>query len=104
MSQINAAYTARDLSALEVLTEHAAEQPLLALTLRDLRETLIAVIQQGDLLKREHDEMLYGAMMKLKIEDKLARIKGRDLLREMRAELEREYDLLLRELDDLRAS
>ncbi len=106
MSQINAAYTARDLSALEVLTEHAAEsadQPLLALTLRGLRETLITLIQQGDLLKREHDEMLYGAMMKLKIEDKLARLKGRDLLREMRAEMETEYDGLLKELDQLRA-
>ncbi len=107
MSQINAAYTARDLSALEVLTEHAAEsadQPLLALTLRGLRESLIALIQQGDLLKREHDEMLYGAMMKLKIEDKLVRLKGRDLLREIRAEMESEYDALLKELDQLRAS
>jgi hypothetical protein len=41
-------------------------------------------------------------MMKLNLEDKLARMKGRDLLKEISSQLAREYDESLTRLDELR--
>ncbi|MDX2160867.1 MAG: hypothetical protein SF162_06035 [bacterium] len=106
MSHINAAYTARDFDALNAIADHPADaldSPLDVLTLRALRQQAETLSASVVLLKQERDEMLYGAMMKLKIDDKLAALKGRDLLRERRAEMERDYDHLLAELDALRA-
>ncbi|MFN8531306.1 MAG: hypothetical protein U0670_22105 [Anaerolineae bacterium] len=105
MREINAAYTAGDMDALQAIAEHPADaldQPMLALTLRSVRQQLTNLIAQVDVYKRERDELFYGAMMKLKLDDKLAKMKGRDLLMEMRVEMEREYDQLLQQLDQLR--
>jgi len=104
MSQINAAYAAGDADALQALAEGDGDPsaPLALLTLRGLRSQAAEIDTQIERLTRTRDEMLYGALMKLKLDDKLARIKGRDLLQEMRDEMGREYDRLLIQLDALR--
>jgi len=104
MSQINAAYTAGDLDALQALADDSSDPnaPLSALTLRSLRKQLDELDAQIGRLTSERDELLYGATMKLKLDDKLARLKGRDLLAEMRAQMQHEYDVLLAQLDEMR--
>ncbi len=104
MSQINAAYTAGDLDALQALADDSSDPNglLPALTLRSLRKQLDELDAQIGRLTSERDELLYGATMKLKLDDKLARLKGRDLLAEMRAQMQHEYDVLLAQLDRVR--
>jgi len=111
MRRINEAYRSRDLDALNAVDDAlqnggaiSAETPLAALTLRALQKQRDEMDNKLILLRQQREELLHGAMMKLKLDDKLAKLKGRDLLAEMRNKMQAEYDSLLAKLDRLRNS
>ena len=106
MSHINEAYAAQDADTLEALarqTELANDVPLVSLTVRHLQKTLDGLIDEIENLKRERDTLFYGEMMRLKLDEKLARMRGRDLLREIVQEMNAEYFQLLAKLDELKS-
>jgi len=53
-------------------------------------------------LRLERTGLLYGDMLRLALEEKLARRQGRNLLHEMAAQLEREYHEAMTRLEQLR--
>lgn len=106
MVMINEAYEGRDLEALQLLVEqpgHASpDVPVAALRLRKLRQTSDALQQRIEHLRAEQSRLIHSDWMRLKAEEKLARGKGRDLLRDMADELEREYATAMMLLQRLR--
>jgi hypothetical protein len=107
MVEINEAYTQRDTHALQVLLDQPAAstvEPLAALQLRQLQQVHDQLASRLVRLKQERDDFLNGEMMWLKIQASLAARQGRDLLREMAVQMEREYSTLLDRLDQLRRS
>jgi hypothetical protein len=106
MTMINEAYTARDTGILQTLMdqdEHvSADVPLSVLRLRDLKQAAAALERRITGLESERSSLLHSEMMTLKVEYKLARLKGRDLLREMAAQLEQDYWTQVAHLDQLR--
>jgi phage shock protein A len=106
MARINDAYASQDAATLQFLTdqpEHvSANTPLAILQLRDLRRVSDELAERIEDLQAERDAIYYGEMMKLNLEDKLARMKGHDLLKEISGQLAREYDESLTRLDALR--
>lgn len=108
MARINAAYTARDLGALQALARQPEgahpEQPLAALRLQELEQIARQLKRRIADLKLEKAGLLYGDMLRLSLEEKLVRRQGRNLLAEMAARLEREYDEAMARLEQLRRS
>lgn len=106
MAMINEAYAARDTATLQTLMdqdEHvSADVPLSVLRLRDLKQSAAALERRIAALESERSALLHSEMMTLKVEYKLARLKGRDLLREMAAQLEQDYWAQVAHLDQLR--
>ncbi len=106
MILINEAYSARDLDALSVLDDQpntmAVDASLEILQLRALRDTARKLETRLMSLRGERDRLLHHDLMKFKVDEKLASRGGRDLLREIAAQVEAEYTLLLRQLDNLR--
>ncbi|MFP4323332.1 MAG: hypothetical protein ACLFTK_12835 [Anaerolineales bacterium] len=106
MAHINAAYAARDLDTLQVLASQAhipdPDEPLDVLLLRELHNRHLAIREQIQHLKQQHFALMHCDLMRLKTETSLNRQKGRDLLREIAAQLETDYRGALRELYDLR--
>ncbi|WP_119072324.1 hypothetical protein [Aggregatilinea lenta] len=107
MAEINAAYAARDLNALHLLSEQPSgatpDVPLAALALRQLKQIVLQLEARLMTLRRQRSELLNGDLMWLSIQAKLARREGRDLLREMAVQLERDYAACLDRVDELRA-
>lgn len=111
MVMINDAYTQRDWEALRALEEAtaanpqtAAQVPLAALHLRQLRRQCGELATQVADLEYQRSTLLHNNLMDLKIEEKLAKLHGRDLLREMAGRLENEYRYYMTRLDQLRVN
>ncbi|MBI5671047.1 MAG: J domain-containing protein [Chloroflexi bacterium] len=106
MVLINEAYEGRDLEALQLLAEQpgtaSPDLPVAALRLRRLQQTSAALQQRIDDLRAEQSRLIHSDWMRLKTEAALARRKGRDLLRDLADELEREYATAMMLLQRLR--
>jgi hypothetical protein len=106
MAMINEAYAAHDTATLQTLMnqdEHvSADVPLAVLHLRDLKQSAAALERRIAALESERSALLHSEMMQLKVEYKLARLKGRELLREMATQLEQDYWEQVAHLDQLR--
>lgn len=107
MMLINEAYEGRDLDALQLLAEQPTgvnpDLPVAALRLRKLRQTSDELAHRLSNLKAERERLLHSDLLRLKAEAALARHKGRDLLRDMADELEREYAQAMMILQKLRS-
>lgn len=108
MAEINEAYTRRDFDALQALAQQpdgvVIEEPLDLLQLRRLRQISDQLFARLLHLKHERSDLLNSDLMWLKVQASLAAGRGRDLLREMATQLERDYAACLDRLDDLRRS
>lgn len=106
MMLINEAYAGRDLDTLQLLAEQPEgvnpDEPAAALRLRRLRLTHDDLARRIENMQAERARLVHSDLMRLKTEDKLARQRGRDLLREMAAELEAEYQQAMIVLQKLR--
>lgn len=110
MHHINEAYAAHDLETLDAISDAIGEHgdelppdaPLESLTLRHLQRLLDSLRDEVTTLKHERDMLFYGEMMRLKLDEKLARMRGRDLLRELAQQLNEEFFQLQERLDALR--
>ncbi len=109
MVMINEAYAQRDLNALETVMQASGmrgrldpEMPLALLQARQLRQTLRELDQRVSELERERHDLLHCDLMSLKIETKLAQMKGRSRLQEIAAEMEKQYWEYVARLDALR--
>ncbi len=105
MARINDAYARRDLTALQTLASHpdaAPGQPLAALRLGELRQIKSQLERRIQTLRLERADIQLSDMMRLALEDKLTRNRGRDLLREIARQLERDYDAAMIRLEQLR--
>ncbi|PJF23462.1 MAG: hypothetical protein CUN56_00805 [Phototrophicales bacterium] len=110
MAMINEAYAQQDFDALQALAETTQDisqsddiqLPLNVLKMRKLQQYSADLAVRIMDLKAQHTELMHSPMMTLKIQWKLARIKGRDLLQEMFHDFQTEYETLLKKLDTLR--
>lgn len=106
MAMINEAYAERDIVTLQTLMDQAdgvsADVPLAVLHLRDLKQSLESLERRIDALAAERTSLLRSDVMSLKVEHKMAALKGRDLLREMAEQLDQEYWTQVARLDQLR--
>ena len=106
MAMINEAYAERDVNTLQTLMDQAegvsADVPLAVLHLRDLKQSLEALERRIDALAAERTSLLRSDVMSLKVEQKMAALKGRDLLGEMAEQLDQEYWTQVARLDQLR--
>ncbi len=106
MARINEAYAARDLEALEALASQPEnvnpEEPLAALRLKELRQ--ISRQLQGRIaeLRFARTDLLASDRLKLAMNDKINRRRGHDMLAEMAAQMEREYQAAMIRLEQLR--
>ena len=113
MAMINEAYAQADIDALIALDNTSPQEedklenndvPLVLLTLRQLQQTSADLAIQIQDLKAERHDLMYGALMDLKLTDLMARAEGRDILQEIATDLEKEYWALMKHLDVLRDS
>ncbi len=114
MAMINEAYANGDLETLiqlqhtgmliagEVTMQAQKAVTFSVLRLRELEQKRAHLVERIADQKTYRDSLAYGETMALKIEDSLARAKGRDLLREMAERMEKEYGTLMQRLDELR--
>ncbi len=106
MAEINDAYMRRDVEALRALAgqtvDAAPVEPLAAIQARQLRQISAQLAERIDRLKADRLELINSDLMALKLEQTLARRRGRDVLRDMAERLEREYQACLDRLDELR--
>lgn len=105
MNHINDAYQSQDLETLELIAaqkDAKDDSPLAALTLRQLRKTRDSLLDEIEELKRERDSLNNSRMMRLKTDERVAKMQGRDLLRDLAQEIDAEYFRLMHKLDDLR--
>jgi hypothetical protein len=105
MNHINEAYQAQDLETLELVAaqkDAKDDSPLAALTLRQLRKTRDSLLDEIEGLKRERDTLNNSRMMRLKADEKMAKMQGRDMLRDLAQDIDAEYFRLMQKLDDLR--
>lgn len=110
MAMINEAYAEQDIEALQALDESTEDMPqtdniqmpLNVLKMRKLQQRSADLAVRIMDLRADHTELMHSPMMNLKIQWKLARMKGRDLLQEMVTDFQREHGALLKKLDTLR--
>jgi len=106
MALINDAYAQQDFGALEALAEQpedaSQEMPLAILNLRRLQQRQIELDELLLDLKRRRERIINSEMMKLHIEEKTLKLRRRDLLKEMAAELEQDYYVQMQRLQELR--
>lgn len=112
MTLINEAYANRDREALLALDNESHddplsdksrhEVPLSMLKLRKLQQKSVDLANRVQDLRIEHQDLFYSDLMELKIQYKLAKAGGRDLLKEIADELEQEYWELMKRFDNLR--
>ena len=107
---INEAYSKQDVATLVKIDRDdepsdADASPPLTLEerkLRELRNLRRELELQLEDLKIEHTDLMLDPLLDLKIEEKLARAQGRNLLKEVADELANEYRTLNKQLDNLR--
>ncbi len=108
MAEINEAYSRRDSAALQALAAQPeaarTDQPWAALQVRQLEQIRAQLDRRLYHLRVQRNELIHGEMMDLKLQASFAAREGRDLLAEMAARLQREYDTCLDRLDQLRGS
>jgi hypothetical protein len=114
MARINAAYSAKDAETLRALEDQPVSQVLGAIPQRTIDPGKTSYQELLDLSHKlddeiawtrdEHKNLMSGPLMTLKIECSLARGKGRDLLREMAARVQKELAAARATLDALRRS
>lgn len=106
MAEINAAYSQRDLGALQALMRQpeaaSIEEPLAVIQLRQLRQIHAQLARGLDLLRQERSAIFNSDLMWLKVQETLLAKKKRNLLREMAEQLERDYAVCLDRIDQLR--
>ncbi len=106
MAKINEAYAKRNLAGLQTLAAHPdsvpPDQPLAALQLQELRQINEQLARRISALKLEKADLQHSDMMRLALEEKLARSRGHDLLAEIAMRLEREYNAAMARLEQLR--
>lgn len=108
MSIINAAYAAQDVATLlkvdrddDTPTPQAPPLSPEQRRLRDLRQKHRELELRLEDLKMEHTDLMLDPLLELKIEEKLARARGRNLLKELADELSQEYRMLSKQLKDM---
>ena len=109
MAQVNEAYAERDMDALLALDDKQADTneddtSLLVLKLRRLQTQSAELSEQIEDLKIERFDLTHSPLMDLKIQEKFDKRKGKNLLEEMAAKLEAEYQQLSVRLEQLRRS
>ena len=106
MARINQAYSERNLEALQTLAGQrevvSVDQPLEALQLQELRQINSQLTERISALRIEYSNLLHSEMVRLAMEDRYASSRGRDLLAEIAADLEREYNACMIRLEQLR--
>ncbi|HEX2622086.1 MAG TPA: J domain-containing protein [Phototrophicaceae bacterium] len=116
MALINEAYAAGDLEALKLLQKGIpedkltqvdarkiqADQSLAMLQLHQLRQADVSLSIQLEMLKSRRSELLNSEWMNLKVEEKLRKLRGRDLFKEMIAGFDREFDEIRVKIDRLK--
>lgn len=111
MSLINTAYQEQDLDSLEVLDEATPQQqteaidsqtPLAVMLLRKLQQQFHDFAVRIRDLKVRRQNLRYGPLMELRLEDALARSRGEDLLAAIADDMQKEYWRYVKELDELR--
>jgi hypothetical protein len=115
MALINEAYEAGDLQALRILEKGVPEdsqvdvrqlqtdQSLAILELHQLRQAGITLARQVAALKGRRSELLNSAWMSMKVEEKLLRLRGRDMFKELIASFDREFEEIRAKIDRLKA-
>lgn len=112
MGMINEAYQVQDMDALRALEKavpdiqdgQASPLPLDVMRLRQLQKTYYDLAEQIRDLESHRNQLIHNHMMDLKIQTKVAQVKGRDLLREIAADMEREYWDIMQRMDQIRSS
>lgn len=106
MAQLNQAYKNGDVGTLQAIARQpdhvSAEQPLATLHLRELRQIHDQLLERIGALQRERSALMRSDLLQLSIEEKLARMRNRDLLREMSVQMEKEYIEIMLQIDELR--
>jgi 2,3-bisphosphoglycerate-dependent phosphoglycerate mutase len=105
MTVINQAYEAHDLDTLQMLLDSAGDDPdapFAILRLQELHQLTDILAARISGLKAERTRLITHDLMILRVDEKLARFQGRDLLREVADKLEREYDGLMARWDRMR--
>lgn len=113
MSLINTAYVENDIEALRALSQASRKEtpdqnnrnsdvPLAVLELRRLQQESYNLEEQLRQLQSERDDMKYGPLMDLKIQESIARSRGENFLEQLAAEIEAEYWEEMKKLDSLR--
>jgi hypothetical protein len=111
MARINAAYNAKDTKTLRALEDQPVSEVLGAIphdsgkaTYEELLDLSYKLNDEIDWTRDELKSLLSGPLRTLKIECSIARGKGRDLLREMAAQVQEELTAARATLDTLRRS
>lgn len=106
MALINQVYAEQDLSALRMLADLGdranPDEPVAVLRLRALRGQRDQLQARLDDLNAARANLLHHALMQLKVEETLARQRGRNFLRELADQYEREYAQVMTILSRLR--
>lgn len=114
MAMINHFYHESDYDSLKALDDTApnvakkdapfidSNIPLTTMILRRLTNQYADLVIRLRDLKEERDDLRYGSMMGLKLEDSLARARGEDLLTDLAQEYQQEYWDLMHEMQQLR--
>ena len=106
MARINEAYAERDLDLLQTLASSPEDappnEPLDALRLEELRRIDAQLDSRLAELAFERTNLLHNDQARLVMEEKIARRQGRDLLAQMAADLERDYQAAMTQLEQLR--
>lgn len=106
MALINQAYAEQDLDSLRMLADLGdqanPDEPVAVLRLRALRGQRDALQARVNELNTTRTGLLHNALMQLKVEETLARQRGRNFLRELADQYEREYAQVMAILTRLR--
>jgi hypothetical protein len=106
MAMINEAYDRGDADLLRYLGDQPfamdTAQSLDTLRLHQLRHTSDELAQRIERAERTRAGLIHNDLMRLKVEEKLAKRQGRNLLREMSEQMEQEYWERVAHLEELR--
>ena len=108
MAIINEAYANEDEAALQALADQpgyaTVDVTLAEIRLRQLQHRNDDLSRKIAERKQERATLMHNDLMRLKLEDKLAQARGRDVLKEMADQLEQEYWTAMETLEKLRRS
>ncbi len=106
LAEINAAYASGDIHALQTLAAQPAavpvNEPLEIIQLHQLRQIHRQLIARLIELEQEHNTLINGDMIWIKLQVALAQRESRDYFQELSERLDREYSAELDRLDELK--